>query len=106
MYFGIAAAMAALVMELLLAAEDEPAEVFVPVAACAPRSMTSAADWLLQPASAMAAAVRHGDVTATELAEASLARIAATDSRINAFTDITARRARSEAQPRPAPGRG
>lgn len=36
MYFGIAAGMAALVMELPLAAEDEPAEVFVPVAACAP----------------------------------------------------------------------
>jgi amidase/aspartyl-tRNA(Asn)/glutamyl-tRNA(Gln) amidotransferase subunit A len=41
----------------------------------------------------MAAAVRSGAVSATTLAQASLARIAATDTRINAFTDVTAQRA-------------
>jgi len=41
----------------------------------------------------MAAAVRSGASTATALAQASLARIAATDPGVNAFTDVTAQRA-------------
>jgi len=55
--------------------------------------MTLAEDLLLRNAAAMAAAVRSGAVGAGELVEASLARIAATDSRVNAFTDVLARRA-------------
>ena len=50
-----------------------------------------------QSASTIAAAVRRREVSATAILEASLARIAATDQRINAFTDITAARARAEA---------
>jgi len=48
---------------------------------------------LLRDATAMAEAVRGGAVTATALATASLARIAATDGRINAFTDVLRERA-------------
>lgn len=48
-------------------------------------------------ATGMAAAVRAGDISAVALAEASLARIGATDTRVNAFTDLTAARALSEA---------
>ncbi len=48
-------------------------------------------------AAAMAAAVVAGDVSARELLDASLARIAATDGRVNAFTDQTQVRARAEA---------
>jgi amidase/aspartyl-tRNA(Asn)/glutamyl-tRNA(Gln) amidotransferase subunit A len=48
-------------------------------------------------ASAMAVAVAAGEVSARELVDASLAHIAATDSQINAFTEITAARARAEA---------
>jgi AtzE family amidohydrolase len=44
-------------------------------------------------ATAMAAAVRSGAVRAADLAHASLARIGATDARVNAFTDVTAQRA-------------
>jgi len=44
-------------------------------------------------AARIADAVRRREVSATELIRASLARIAATDPRINAFTDITAERA-------------
>jgi len=52
------------------------------------------ANELLQGSGAdMAAAVRRGEVSATALAHASLARIDATDGRVNAFTDVTAQRA-------------
>ena len=44
-------------------------------------------------ATGMAAAVRSGAVRAADLAHASLARIGATDARVNAFTDVTAQRA-------------
>jgi len=53
----------------------------------------SAAEWLGGSAAAMAAAVRAGNVSARALAEASLARIEATDGRVNAYTDVTAERA-------------
>ncbi len=46
---------------------------------------------------AMAAAVAAGEVSARELVDASLARIAATDDRVNAFTETTGDRARAEA---------
>ena len=48
-------------------------------------------------ASAMAAAVRSGSVSAGALAHASLARICATDRQVNAFTDVTAQRALQDA---------
>jgi len=48
-------------------------------------------------AEAMTAAVASGEVSARELLDASLARIAATDGRVNAFTDQTQARARAEA---------
>ncbi|RCW71580.1 AtzE family amidohydrolase [Pseudorhodoferax soli] len=57
----------------------------------------SAADLLLGDAAGMAAAVRAGAVSATALAEASLARIAATDGRVNAFTDLVRERALARA---------
>lgn len=53
----------------------------------------NAAELLLQDASAMAEAVRGGGVTATALVGASLERIAATDGRVNAFTDVVRERA-------------
>ena len=46
----------------------------------------------------MAAAIASGEVSARELLDASLARIAATDGRVNAFTDQTQARARAEAE--------
>ncbi len=46
---------------------------------------------------AMAAAVAAGEVSACELLDTSLARIEATDGRVNAFTDQTLARARAEA---------
>ena len=52
------------------------------------------AEHLLQgSAAAMAAAVRTGAVSASDLVRASLARIAQTDERVNAFTDVTEHRA-------------
>jgi len=51
------------------------------------------AEWLLRPALEMAQAVRSGQVSATELTHASLARIQATDGRVGAFTDVCAQRA-------------
>ncbi|MBA4326897.1 MAG: Asp-tRNA(Asn)/Glu-tRNA(Gln) amidotransferase GatCAB subunit A [Polaromonas sp.] len=48
-------------------------------------------------ASAMAVAVASGQVSARELVDASLLRIAATDDRVNAFTETTRERARAEA---------
>ena len=54
-----------------------------------------------------AAGIRAGDVTAVALAEAALARIAALDGRVNAFTEVTRVRALAEAAARkhetPAP---
>lgn len=55
--------------------------------------MSRAADYLLQDAVAMAQAVRGRQVSATALVEASLTRIAATNPRVNAFTEVTASRA-------------
>ena len=46
---------------------------------------------------AVAAAVRSGAVSATEVVHAALARIATLDSRLNCFTDVTAERALAEA---------
>lgn len=60
--------------------------------------MNSAAELLLRPAHAIAAAVRAGDVSAESLVQASLARIEQTDAAVNAFTDITADRALMAAQ--------
>jgi amidase/aspartyl-tRNA(Asn)/glutamyl-tRNA(Gln) amidotransferase subunit A len=55
--------------------------------------MTAMAGLLGRGAGAMADAVRKREVSATELARASIERIAATDARINAFTAVTAERA-------------
>ncbi|NBB70063.1 MAG: AtzE family amidohydrolase [Alphaproteobacteria bacterium] len=49
------------------------------------------------PAHEIAAAVRAGEVSAVALAEAALARIEALDPTLNAFTDVTAARARAQA---------
>lgn len=46
----------------------------------------------------MARAVAAGEVSATELARAALARVEQTDARVNAFTDVTAERALAEAR--------
>jgi AtzE family amidohydrolase len=48
-------------------------------------------------AAATAAAIRAGRMTAAEVAEAALADIATRDGRTNAFTEVTAARARAEA---------
>jgi len=48
-------------------------------------------------ATATAARVRSGSLTARQAVEASLARIAATDGRVNAFTDVLAERALARA---------
>ena len=53
----------------------------------------NAADLLAGNAASMAAAVRRGDCSVSALVQASLARIAATEGRVNAFTDVTPRRA-------------
>ena len=53
----------------------------------------TAEDLLRGDAAAMAEAVRAGDCSVTALVQASLARIASTEARVNAFTDVTARRA-------------
>lgn len=57
-----------------------------------------AARWLKRPAHEIAAAVRARQVGAEALVEASLARIASTDPVVNAFTDLTAERARGAAR--------
>jgi amidase/aspartyl-tRNA(Asn)/glutamyl-tRNA(Gln) amidotransferase subunit A len=59
--------------------------------------MSAASELLRGSAGTIAAAVRDRAVTATEIVEASLARIAATESAVNAFTDVTAVRARRRA---------
>jgi amidase/aspartyl-tRNA(Asn)/glutamyl-tRNA(Gln) amidotransferase subunit A len=53
----------------------------------------NAASLIARDASAMAEAVRRGEVSASALAEASLARIEATDGRVNAFTAVLRERA-------------
>ena len=55
--------------------------------------MSTAASLLLKDAAAMAAAVREGAVSATALVQASLDRITATDTRVNAFTEVVRDRA-------------
>ena len=66
--------------------------------------MTNAADPQANPlaadasAATIAAAVREGRVAAVDVVRASLARIGATDERINAFTDVVAERALARAE--------
>jgi len=55
----------------------------------------SASELLLGSAAGIAAAVRERRSSAGAVVEASLARIAATDAAVNAFTDRTAERARA-----------
>jgi len=55
--------------------------------------MNAATDLLCKSAAAMSQSVRGGAVSATALVQASLARIAATDERVNAFTARTQQRA-------------
>ena len=50
------------------------------------------------PAHAIAPAVRTGEVSAVKLAEAALARVEALNPGLNAFTDVTAARARAKAE--------
>ncbi|MEO8526617.1 MAG: AtzE family amidohydrolase, partial [Caldimonas sp.] len=59
--------------------------------------MSDAPTLLRGSASTIAAAVRDRSVSAADMVEASLACIAATDSVVNAFTDVTADRARRRA---------
>jgi amidase/aspartyl-tRNA(Asn)/glutamyl-tRNA(Gln) amidotransferase subunit A len=59
--------------------------------------MTNAAELLHRDAGAMAAAVRSGRISASALIEASLERIALTDGRVNAFTEVLEARARRSA---------
>ncbi len=56
-----------------------------------------AAGYATAPASEIAAAVRSGAVSARAVVDAVLARIAAVDPKVNAFTDVTADRARAAA---------
>lgn len=58
------------------------------------------------PAHRIAAQVREGEVTALAVTEAFLARIAALDPVVNAFTDVTAGRALAQARGRCRPRRG
>ena len=53
----------------------------------------NAKELLAGSATDMAAAVRHGSISASALVHASLARICDTDKVVNAFTDVTAQRA-------------
>jgi amidase/aspartyl-tRNA(Asn)/glutamyl-tRNA(Gln) amidotransferase subunit A len=59
--------------------------------------VSRAAELLAQDGAAIAAAVSAREVSAVAVAEAALVRIAATDGRVNAFTDRTAERALAEA---------
>jgi len=60
-------------------------------------AVPATADLSTTSASALAAAVHRREVSAAALVEGCLARIAATDSQINAFTDVLAERARRRA---------
>ncbi len=53
--------------------------------------------WHLRDALALAASVRARDVSATEIADAALARIEARDPEVNAFTEVTERLALADA---------
>ena len=55
--------------------------------------MTPATAWWQRDAAGMASAVAAREVTATQLVQACLARIAATDRRVNAFTEVLQARA-------------
>lgn len=55
-------------------------------------------DWTKAPAHAIAAAVKAGEVSALAVTEAHLARIAALNGKLGAYTDVTAERARKTAQ--------
>ena len=57
----------------------------------------SAEALLAGPAHALSAAVRRGEIGVAALVDASLARIAATDGRVNAFTHVSQERARARA---------
>lgn len=59
--------------------------------------MSRAAECLRADATAMAQAVRTREISAGALVEASLAHIKATNGRVNAFTEVTASRARQRA---------
>ncbi|MGZ5713806.1 MAG: AtzE family amidohydrolase [Caldimonas sp.] len=59
--------------------------------------MTDTAALLAGPAAAISAAIRERTVSVGEMVEASLTRIAASDDVVNAFTDVTAGRARRRA---------
>ncbi|MFI1104024.1 amidase [Streptomyces melanogenes] len=54
--------------------------------------------WWQRPATAQAAAVRSGEVSAAELVESHLERIAAVNPRVNAVTQLLAERAREAAE--------
>jgi len=60
--------------------------------------MSGAGDWLAADAVAMAHAVRERQLSVTQLVGASLQRIAETDERVNAFTDVTEDRALRRAE--------
>lgn len=62
-----------------------------------PSGENEAARLIAGPALALAAAVRTGQVSARAVTEAALARIATVDPVLTAFTDVTAARARAEA---------
>ncbi|MCA3648040.1 MAG: AtzE family amidohydrolase, partial [Methylobacterium sp.] len=55
-------------------------------------------DWTKAPAHVIAAAVKAGEVSALAVTEAHLARIAALNGKLGAYTDVTAERARKTAQ--------
>lgn len=59
--------------------------------------MSNAAEYLRGDATSMAHAVRAREISAGALVEASLAHISATNGRVNAFTEVTAARARQRA---------
>jgi amidase/aspartyl-tRNA(Asn)/glutamyl-tRNA(Gln) amidotransferase subunit A len=59
--------------------------------------MSRASQLLFGPAHALSAAVRAGEVTVAQTTAAAIARIEATDGRVNAFTTRSAERARAEA---------
>ncbi len=59
---------------------------------------TGGTQWWRAPAWQMARAVKQGEVSALQLTEAALARMDATDGRVNAFTDRTAERALQRAR--------
>lgn len=73
-------------------------------------STTAPADLLFRPVTELAGMVRDGELTARELVQASLDRIAALDPEVNAFVDVLAEQALAEADavgpgdPRPFAG--